>query len=174
MLRNGGTAGIIIPQGVIFGSNKAFIAARKIMIEQSQLKAVITMPSGVFKPYAGVATAILIFTKAGDTDDVFFYNMQNDGYSLDDNRAKIEQSDLQDIITQFGTLTNEENNRQSNYFLVPKKDIVEKDYDLSFNAYQDAVYEKIEYEAPSIILDKLTTLEKEIQSQLVDIRGMYE
>ena len=88
MLRGGGTAGIIIPQGVLFGSANAFIEARKIMIEKSQVKAVITMPSGVFKPYAGVATAILIFTKGGESDKVFFYDMQSDGYSLDDKRAK--------------------------------------------------------------------------------------
>jgi len=174
MLRNGGTAGIIIPQGVLFGSNKAFVAARKIMIEDSQLKAVITMPSGVFKPYAGVATAILIFTKAGDTDNVFFYNMQNDGYSLDDNRTKIDKSDLQDIIAKFSTLTQEESNRQSNYFLVPKDEIVKNSYDLSFNSYQDVVYEEIEYEAPNVILDKLTALEDHIQSELLEIRGLYE
>lgn len=174
MLRNGGTAGIIIPQGVLFGSNKAFVAARKIMIENSQLKAVITMPSGVFKPYAGVATAILIFTKAGDTDNVFFYNMQNDGYSLDDNRTKIDKSDLQDIIAKFGTLTQAESNRQSNTFLVPKAEIVDKSYDLSFNSYQKVVYEEIEYEAPDVILDKLTALEDHIQSELLEIRGLYE
>lgn len=174
MLRNGGTAGIIVPQGVLFGSNKAFVAARKIMIENSQLKAVITMPSGVFKPYAGVATSILIFTKAGDTDNVFFYNMQNDGYSLDDNRSKIDKSDLQDIIAKFGTLTQEESNRQSNTFLVPKDEIVNNSYDLSFNSYQEVIYEEIEYDKPDVILDKLTALEDHIQSELLEIRGLYE
>ncbi len=174
MLRSGGTAGIIIPQGVLFGSNKAFVAARKIMIENSQLKAVITMPSGVFKPYAGVATAILIFTKAGDTDNVFFYNMQHDGYSLDDNRTKIDKSDLQDIIAKYSNLKPAESNRQSNTFFVPKADIVNNSYDLSFNSYQDVVYEEIAYEAPDVILDKLSQLETDIQSELLEIRGLYE
>ena len=138
MLRMGGTAGIIIPQGVLFGTAKAFIEARKIMIENSELKAVITMPSGVFKPYAGVATAILIFTKSGETKDVWFYEMQSDGYSLDDKRAKIEQSDLQDIIEKFHKRDpKEQNDRKAKQFFVSKKEIVENDYDLSFNSYKE-------------------------------------
>ncbi len=174
MLRGGGTAGVIIPQGVLFGSGKAFKEARKLMIEDSQLKAVITMPSGVFKPYAGVATAILVFTKSGDTDDVFFYNMKNDGYSLDDKRTKIDESDLQDIITKYRDKTNIENDRKNSYFLVPKKEIVENGYDLSFNTYQEEVYEEIEYEEPSVILEKLATLEDDIQKELASIKSMYE
>jgi type I restriction-modification system DNA methylase subunit len=102
MLRMGGTAGIVIPQGVLFGSGKAFVDARKLMIEKSQLKAVISIPSGAFKPYAGVSTALLIFTKGGTTEDVFFYDMRSDGYSLDDKRNKLEgYGDLQDIITKY-------------------------------------------------------------------------
>lgn len=175
MLRNGGTAGIIIPTGVLFGSAKAFVDARKIMIEQSQLKAVISMPSGVFKPYTGVATAILIFTKAGETDNVWFYDMENDGYSLDDKRAKIEKSDLHDIINKYHnrdiTL---DNNRQSKHFFVPKKEIVENDYDLSFNSYKEEVYEEEEFDSPEIILAKLSKIEESIQTELVHLKSLYE
>jgi len=174
MLQAGGTAGIIIPQGVLFGSGKAFQDARKLMIENSQLKAVISMPSGVFKPYAGVATAILIFTKAGDTDEVFFYDMQNDGYSLDDKRTKIEQSDLQDIIEKYKDIETLENDRKNRYFKVVKSEIVENGYDLSFNSYKEEVYEEIEYDEPNVILEKLSTIEDEIQKELADIKSMYE
>ncbi|NOR57590.1 MAG: N-6 DNA methylase [Sulfurimonas sp.] len=176
MLRGGGTAGVIIPQGVLFGSSKAFKDARKLMIEDSQLQAVIAMPSGVFKPYAGVATAIIVFTKSGDTDDVFFYNMANDGYSLDDKRKRHldKSTDLQDIIAKYRDKTNIENDRKNSYFLVSKKDIVENDYDLSFNTYQEEVYEEIEYDEPSVIIKKLTTLEESIQSELSSIKSMYE
>jgi type I restriction enzyme M protein len=102
LLKLGGTAGVIVPQGVLFGSGKAFVEARKMLVEKCELKAVITMPSGVFKPYAGVSTAILIFTKGGETENVWFYDIQSDGYSLDDKRTKLEgYGDLQDIVTQF-------------------------------------------------------------------------
>lgn len=174
MLRGGGTAGIIIPQGVLFGSGKAFVDARKIMIEKSQLKAVITMPSGVFKPYAGVATAILIFTKGGETDNVFFYNMQSDGYALDEKRTKLEgYGDLQDIIAQYKNRSTIENNRQNKFFMVSKQEIVENNYDLSHSSYKVEVYEEVEYEAPEIILSKLTNLEHEIQAELSKIKSLY-
>ncbi len=174
MLRTGGTAGIIIPQGVLFGTAKAFKEARKIMIEASQLKAVITMPSGVFKPYAGVATAILIFTKAGETEHVWFYEMENDGYSLDDKRAKIDKSDLQDIIQKYKNRDiAKENDRKAKYFFVPKKEIVENDYDLSFNSYKEEVYEEIEYEAPEVILEKLESLENEIRDELEKVKSLF-
>jgi len=174
MLRNGGTAGIIIPQGVLFGTAKAFKEARKIMIEESELKAVITMPSGVFKPYAGVATAILIFTKAGETDNVWFYEMENDGYSLDDKRAKIEKSDLQDIIEKYKNRdAKKENDRKAKHFFVPKKEIVENEYDLSFNSYKEEVYEEIEYEEPKVILEKLEALEEEIRKKLLEVKSLF-
>lgn len=174
MLTGGGTAGIIIPQGVLFGSANAFVDARKIMIEKSQLKAVITMPSGVFKPYAGVATAILIFTKGGKTDNVFFYDMQSDGYTLDDKRAKLEgYGDLQDIITQYKNRASIENNRHSKSFMVSKQEIVENNYDLSHSSYKEEIYEEAEYEAPEIILSKLSDLENEIQVGLGKIKSLY-
>lgn len=175
MLRNGGTAGIIIPTGVLFGAAKAFVDTRKVLIEQSQLKAVISMPSGVFKPYTGVATAILIFTKAGETDNVWFYDMEHDGYSLDDKRTKIEKSDLHDIIEKYHSRESTlDNNRQAKHFFVPKQEIVENDYDLSFNSYKEEVYEEEEYEVPEIILSKLSALEETIQKELDHIKSLYE
>ncbi|MDX3960570.1 N-6 DNA methylase [Aliarcobacter skirrowii] len=174
MLRDGGTAGIIIPQGVLFGSGKAFVYARKIMIEKSQLKAVITMPSGVFKPYAGVATAILIFTKGGETDKVFFYDMQSDGYSLDDKRVKLEgYGDLQDIITSYKNRATNSNDRSGNIFMVAKKEIVGNNYDLSHSSYKDPVYEEVAYDDPKDILDTLSNLEIEIQTELRKIKSLY-
>ncbi len=175
MLRNGGTAGVIIPQGVLFGTAKAFVSARKIIIEESQLKAVITLPSGVFKPYAGVATAILIFTKAGETDDVWFYEMAHDGYSLDDKRAKIEKDDIPDIIEKYQSRdASAQNDRKEKHFFVPKKEIVENDYDLSFNSYKEEVYEEIEYDEPAVILERLSGLEDEIQGELLKVKKLYE
>ncbi len=175
MLRGGGTAGIIIPQGVLFGSVKAFVDARKIMVENSQLKAVITMPSGVFKPYAGVATAILIFTKGGETDKVFFYDMQSDGYSLDDKRAKLEgYGDLQNIIREYKARDTNLNDRSGNIFMVSKKEIVEKNYDLSHSIYKEDVYEEVKYDDPKNILEILSNLEKDIQTELSKLKSLYE
>ena len=175
MLRGGGTAGIIIPQGVLFGSANAFIEARKIMIEKSQLKAVITMPSGVFKPYAGVATAILIFTKGGETDKVFFYDMQSDGYSLDDKRVKLEgYGDLQDIIKSYKKRATNSNNRSGNVFMVTKKEIVEMNYDLSHSIYKEKVHIEQRYCKPSAIIKKLNRIEQKIQTELESLKNLYE
>lgn len=183
MLKVGGTAGIIIPQGVLFGSGNAFKEARKLMIEKSQLKAVVTMPSGVFKPYAGVATAILVFTKAFDAKedekveenyDVFFYDMQSDGYSLDDKRAKLEgYGDLQDIIQKYKARVSIENDKKEKYFLVKKDEIVENSYDLSFGSYQEITYTEEKYDEPKDILDELFTLEDTIQKELRKIKSLY-
>ncbi|SNR60309.1 type I restriction enzyme M protein [Maribacter sedimenticola] len=178
MLRMGGTAGIVVPQGVLFGSGKAFKEARKLMIEKSELKAVITVPSGVFKPYAGVSTALLIFTKGGETENVWFYNMESDGYSLDDKRTKLEgYGDLQDIVTKYKSAKPaSENNRKRKCFTVPKKEIVAEGYDLSFSRYKEEVYEEIEYEKPKVILEKLLgtfgedgeIIEKGLEQQISD------
>ncbi|MCB1581453.1 MAG: N-6 DNA methylase [Xanthomonadales bacterium] len=170
LLRLGGTAGVIIPQGVLFGSGKAFKQIRKLLIERCDLKAVISMPSGVFKPYAGVSTAILLFTKVvpGDekvkkpaTQQVWFYDMEDDGYTLDDKRQKkTDHGDLQDIITQFKTRENvKEWDRTQKYFAVPAKEIIKEDYDLSFSRYKEEVFEEIEYESPAQILKQLIEAE---------------
>ncbi len=157
MLKMGGTAGMIVPQGVLFGSGKAFVEARKLLIEKSELKAVITMPSGVFKPYAGVSTAILIFTKGGETEHVWFYDMQSDGYSLDDKRTKLEgYGDLQDIVMQYKKRDqSKDGDRKAKFFFVPKSEIVAENYDLSMSKYKEDVFEEVVYEKPAVILEKL-------------------
>jgi len=174
MLRKGGTAGIIIPQGVLFGTGKAFVEARKIMIEKSQLKAVITMPSGVFKPYAGVATAVLIFTKTGETDDVWFYEMAGDGLTLDDKRAETDINDIPEILELYKNRdATQQNDRKAKHFFVSKKEIVENDYDLSFNSYKEEVYEEIEYDEPKDILEKLEGIEKDIINGLEKVKSLF-
>jgi type I restriction enzyme M protein len=173
MLKNGGTAAIVIPQGVLFGTGKAFVDARKIMVEKSELKAVITMPSGVFKPYAGVATAILIFTKGSDTNNVWFYEMKNDGYTLDDKRKKNTVSDLQDIILQYHSRNeNNENNREAQFFTIPKQEIVENNYDLSLNKYKVEIFEDVVFEKPEEIYAKLQGLETKIIIGLEELKAL--
>ena len=177
MLKMGGTAAVVVPQGVLFGSGKAFIAARKIMVEQSELKAVITMPSGVFKPYAGVSTSILIFTKGGETKNVWFYEMLNDGYTLDDKRNKIDKSDLQDIIKQYQsravTLSGvEESERGGRFFSIPKQEIVDNDYDLSLSKYKQEGYEEVIFEMPKVIFEKLEGIEDTISKKLKELKEL--
>ncbi|WXG56087.1 MAG: N-6 DNA methylase [Candidatus Sedimenticola sp. (ex Thyasira tokunagai)] len=170
MLRKGGTAGVIIPQGVLFGSGKAFVVARKILVDRCELKAVITLPSGVFKPYAGVSTAILLFTKVYDKEDdvtepatqhTWFYEMQSDGYSLDDKRNKlVGYGDLQDIVEKFHQRNPEkETDCTQRHFAVPRQEMVDEKYDLSFSRYKEEVFEEIEYERPEVILQKLIASE---------------
>ena len=175
MLKMGGTAGIVVPQGVLFGTSNAFKEARKLMIEQSELKAVVTAPSGVFKPYAGVSTALLIFTKGGETENVWFYDMESDGYTLDDKRNKLEgYGDLQDIITQFKAKDPAiENNREGKHFFVPKQEIIDTDYDLSYSKYRKEVFDEITYENPKVILGRLNELEGEIVEDLKAIENLF-
>jgi type I restriction enzyme M protein len=174
LLKMGGTAGMIVPQGVLFGSGKAFVEARKILIDKCELKAVITMPSGIFRPYAGVSTAILIFTKGGETENVWFYDMQSDGYSLDDKRTKQEgYGDLQDIVTQYKKRNQKKDrDRKEKYFFVPKDEIVKDHYDLSMSKYKEDVFEEVTYEKPAVILTKLKTMEKDIDAELNELEGM--
>jgi type I restriction enzyme M protein len=173
MLKLGGTAAVIVPSGVIQNSGKAFEALRKLIIEKTELKAVITMPSGVFKPYAGVSTGILLFTKGGETKDVWFYDMQNDGYSLDDNRNKIESSDLPDIVQRYKSSdTNKGSDRKQKSFNVPKKEIVENGYELNLSSYKEEVYYEIKYEKPTIIFGKLETIEGVIQNNLKELKPL--
>lgn len=174
LLTMGGTAGVIVPQGVLFGSGKAFVAARKILVENCELKTVIAMPSGVFKPYAGVSTAILIFTKGGETENVWFYNMESDGYSLDDKRTKQEgYGDLQEIVMRYHERhQRNEIDRTKKCFVVPKAEIVSADYDLSISKYKEDVFEEIVYENPAVILGQLKMLEQEINQELAELEGM--
>lgn len=175
MLKKGGQCACIVPDGVLFGSSKAHKSIRKELVENHQLRAVISMPSGVFKPYAGVSTAVLVFTKtgAGGTDQVWFYDMKADGFSLDDKRSEISENDIPDIIERFHHLDQEEKReRTEQSFLVPKQEIVENGYDLSINKYKKIEYVPVEYPPTSEILDKLDQLEAEIAVGLKELRGM--
>lgn len=177
ILKNGGRCAIIVPDGVLFGSTKAHKSIREEIVEKNKLEGVISMPSGVFKPYAGVSTAILIFTKTGigGTDNVWFYDMEADGYSLDDKREKIEDSDIEDIIKRFHNMEDERTReRTEKSFLVPKEEIAENNYDLSINRYKGIVYEEIEYEAPERIIGYVRELEEEIYAGLDRIGKLVE
>lgn len=173
MLKAGGTAAVIVPQGVLFGSGKAFKSLRKMLIDMAELKAVIAMPSGVFKPYAGVSTAILLFTKGGETNRIWFYDMQNDGYSLDDKRNKIQGSDLPDIVESFGKRNKcKDDDRKAKHFFVPKQEIEENEYDLSIGKYKEEENITQEFEKPQIILNRLASLEDEIILGINELKNL--
>ncbi len=175
VLKKGGRAATIVPDGVLFGSSTAHKAIRKELIENNHLHGVISMPSGVFKPYAGVSTAILIFTKtgAGGTDNVWFYDMQADGYSLDDKRQPVDENDIEDIINRYHNLEKEKDRKRiEKSFLVPKKEIEENEYDLSINRYKEIEYDEVEYEEPRVILSKIKELENEILKGIDELEGM--
>jgi type I restriction enzyme M protein len=169
-LANGGRCAVIVPDGVLFGNSKAHKDIRKILLEDCRLDAVISMPSGVFKPYAGVSTAILFFTKGEPTKKVWFYDMQNDGFSLDDKRTKIDKNDLPEILEKFEKRKTEPNeDRKKKNFFVPVEDIINNDYDLSISKYKEYENEIIEYRNSKEIKKELLELEKEIQEELKEI-----
>ncbi|SFA55374.1 type I restriction enzyme M protein [Parageobacillus thermantarcticus] len=173
ILKTGGRCACIVPDGVLFGSSKAHKEIRKEIVENHKLEAIISMPSGVFKPYAGVSTAVMIFTKTGvgGTDQVWFYDMKADGYSLDDKRTPIEENDIPDIIARFHNREAEKDRKRTEQsFFVPVEEIRENDYDLSINKYKEIEYEEMEYEAPSVILERVETLEKEIMQGLQELK----
>ena len=175
MLKTGGRCACIVPDGVLFGSSKAHKSIRKELVENNRLEAVISMPSGVFKPYAGVSTAVLIFTKTGHggTDKVWFYDMKADGLSLDDKRTPIADNDIPDIIQRFHNLEGEENReRIEQSFFVPKQEIVENDYDLSINKYKKVEYIPVEYPPTQEILAELRELEKQITVELNELEKL--
>jgi type I restriction enzyme M protein len=193
LLKPGGRAAVIVPDGVLFGSTKAHKELRRILVEDQKLDGIVSLPSGVFKPYAGVSTAILLFTKtnSGGTDHVWFYDLIADGYSLDDKRTPLLAADklgataeltadehaknnLPDALTRWrGRDSSElERARTDQSFCVAKADIVANDYDLSINRYKEIVYDEIEYPPPSQILDELTALEEEIQKGIDDLKAM--
>lgn len=177
MLKIGGRCSVIVPDGVLFGSSTAHKAIRREIVENQRLEAVISMPSGVFKPYAGVSTGILIFTKTnhGGTDNVWFYDMTADGLSLDDKRAKVSENDIPDIIARFHDRENETNReRTDKSFLVPKNEIEENGYDLSLNKYKKTVYIAEVYPPTKEILAEIKALEKEISEGLKELEGLYE
>ncbi len=175
MLKVGGRCASIVPDGVLFGSSTAHKDIRKEIIENNRLEAVISMPSGVFKPYAGVSTGILIFTKTGHggTDKVWFYDMQADGYSLDDKRTPVEQNDIPDIIERFHNLANEEGRKRTDKsFFVDKQEIVDNGYDLSINKYKKVEYVAEEYPAPLEIIKEIQEIEMQITEGLKELEGM--
>lgn len=173
-LRIGGRCACIVPDGVLFGSSKAHKDIRKELITNNKLLAVISMPSGVFKPYAGVSTAILIFTKdPAGTENVWFYDMTADGFSLDDKRSPIADNDIPDIIERYKNMDKETSReRTEKSFIVPVQEIVDNEYDLSINKYKKTEYVPVEYPPTSEILDELDRLEQQIAQEMEELRKM--
>lgn len=178
MLKRGGRSATIVPDGVLFGSSKAHLALRTMLVEENQLEAVISLPSGVFKPYAGVSTAIIVFSRGGQTENVFYYDVKADGFSLDDKRteldhAKHETDNLPDVLARWRTREMETDcPRTAQSFLVPKADIVAQNYDLSINRYKVAKYEEVVYDKPHVILQQLNDLENTIQEDMRKLEAM--
>ncbi len=175
MLKTGGRCACIVPDGVLFGSSTAHKAIRRMLVEDNRLEAVISMPSGVFKPYAGVSTGILIFTKTGHggTDKVWFYDMQADGFSLDDKRSPVQENDIPDIVERFHNLEAEANRSpKEKSFFVSKAEIAEKDYDLSINKYKQQDYVPVEYPPTGELLAELNELELEITAGLAELEAL--
>ncbi len=169
----GGRAAVIVPDGVLFGSSKAHVALRKMLVEENQLEAVVSLPSGVFKPYAGVSTAILVFTRGGKTTDVFFYDVQADGRSLDDKRDPVDENDLPDCLERW-TKRNpkKDTDRAQKVFSVSRDEIVESAYDLSTRRYREIAYEQVEYPAPDAIIRDLRDLQGEISAELDELEKL--
>ena len=173
MLKKGGRSATIVPDGVLFGSSKAHTALRKMLVKDNQLEAVISLPSGVFKPYAGVSTAILVFTKGGKTDHVFFYDVEADGFSLDDKRDPVRENDLPDALTCWRKRSaKKDTDRTSQHFVVPVKEIEEKSFDLSINRYKEAKHQEVQYDPPKKIIAKLRKLEAQISKDLSELERM--
>jgi type I restriction enzyme M protein len=177
LLKTGGKGAVIVPDGVLFGSSKAHRDIRTILVEEHKLEGVISMPSGVFKPYAGVSTAILIFTKLGvkekGTDLVWFYDMMADGFSLDDKRQPIADNDIPDLLRCWQQRDSaQDTNRKGKAFFVPREEIQANAYDLSINRYKEIEYEEVSYEPPKVILQKLRALEADIRQDLDALEEM--
>lgn len=175
MLKVGGRCASIVPDGVLFGSSKAHKSIRKELVENQKLTAVISMPSGVFKPYAGVSTAILVFTKtdAGGTDDVWFYDMKADGFSLDDKRSPVEANDIPDVIQRFNNPEGEKDRKRTEQsFFVSKDEIVKNGYDLSINKYKEIEYVPVKYPPTEEIMAEIDNIEKEIAAEMNELKKL--
>jgi type I restriction enzyme M protein len=176
LLKPGGRCAVIVPDGVLFGSSKAHLDLRKTLVEGHKLEAMISMPSGVFRPYAGVSTGILIFTKtnSGGTDHVWFYDMQADGFSLDDKRnPQPEIDDIPDVLSRWQQRNPAtDTDRTTKAFCVPLQEIRDNKYDLSINRYKQVEHEEVEYEPPQVIIARLEALEQEIAAELAELKGM--
>ena len=176
MLNQGGRAAVIVPDGVLFGSSKAHVGVRQLIIDDNQLEAVISLPAGVFKPYAGVSTAILVFTKGGRTDDVWFYDVQADGFSLDDKRtAQPDKDELPDMVARWKDRNPEtESNRTAKHFFIPVDEIRKNKYDISLNRYKETKYEEANYDPPKTILKRMRDLENDILKDIDELEGMLK
>lgn len=176
MLELGGRCASIVPDGVLFGTSTAHLALRKELVDHQHLQAIISMPSGVFKPYAGVSTAIIVFTKtnAQSTDRVWFYDMKADGFSLDDKRNEIQDNDIPDIIERFHNLDGEaERSRKDQSFFVPAQEIRDNDYSLAINKYKEVEREKVVYDAPEVILGRFEQLQNEITEAMNEFKTKF-
>jgi type I restriction enzyme M protein len=176
LLTIGGRCGVIVPDGVLFGSSRVHKQLRKMLLEENQLEGIVSMPSGVFKPYAGVSTAVLIFAKGGTTEKVWFFDMEADGYSLDDKRTLIDgKGDIPDIIEHFRNRRDENpEDRKGKCFYVPFEEIKENNYDLSISRYKEIEYEEIEYDSPEVIIEKIEGLEKQILQNLDELKDLLK
>ena len=195
LLKSGGRAAVIVPDGVLFGSSGAHLGVRQMLVDENQLEAVISLPAGVFKPYAGVSTAILFFTKGGETKDVWFYDVQADGLSLDDKRSDLlppakqgptpltplteeehAKNNLPDVLTcwQARHTTERDRPRTAQSFLIPKAEIQAQNYDLSLNRYKLTEHKEATYAEPAVILHQLKTLEQSILADLDELEGLLK
>jgi type I restriction enzyme M protein len=176
LLKPGGRAAVIVPDGVLFGSTGAHKALRKTLVEDQKLDAVVKLPPGVFKPYAGVSTAILFFTRtdSGGTEDVWFYDVRSDGFSLDDKRNPGDANDLPDVLTRWAAraTTERDRARTDQSFLVSKAEVVAQGYDLSVNRYSEVVYDQVEHRPPVQIIAEIEVLDGEIARGLVELKAM--
>jgi len=173
MLRRGGRCAAIVPDGVLFGSSKAHVGLRKELVERHGLEAVFSLPSGVFKPYAGVSTAVLVFTKAGKTEHTFFYDLEADGFSLDDKRQRVRENDLPDALARWQARdARKDVDRTAKWFMVPKADIVAKGYDLSVNRYRETKHAEVTHAHPREILARMKALEAEIAKGIEELEGL--
>ena len=177
MLKNGGRCAMIVPDGVLFGSSKAHQAIRQLLVDENQLEGVISLPSGVFRPYAGVSTAILLFTKGGRTDNVWFYDLKDDGFSLDDKRTKLYDSDFAgDLPIALDAWQNKESRKETDrtaqVFFVPADDIRRNKFDLSVAQYKEVVYEEEKYDSPATILGKLKNVETSIKKSIEELESI--
>ena len=174
LLVTGGRAAVIVPDGVLFGTSKAHIDIRKILIDNCKLEGIISMPSGVFKPYAGVSTAVVVFQKGGITDKVWFYDMEADGFTLDDKRNKTDKNDIPDILDAWKTKCHSERSEESKgkkkWICVNVEDIRENKYDLSISRYKPIEYEEVKYEKPEVIIEKVLKYEADIVKDITEIK----
>jgi type I restriction enzyme M protein len=173
MLKLGGRSATIVPDGVLFGSSTAHVALRQMLLDENQLEAVVSLPSGVFKPYAGVSTAILVFTKGGRTDNVFFYDVQADGLSLDDKRDPVKDNDLPNALARWKARDpTSDTDRTAKAFFVSAADIRARKYDLSLSRYRETIHEEDEFDPPQIILDRMKTLHADIAKDMAELEEM--